>query len=133
MLRIIDNLESIGDSIYQLSLMKHNQRENKVILDELLTSKLSTIHDMVKKSLDVMNSNLHTEYSKIDLDTAENIENEINHYRDTLRSEHLEAIKSGYYNYETGTAYSGIYALYEKTADFVINVSEAVNKNKTNE
>lgn len=133
MLRIIDNLESIGDSIYQLSLMKHNQRENKVILDKLLTSKLSTIHDMVKKSLDVMNSNLHTEYSKIDLDTAENIENEINHYRDTLRSEHLEAIKSGYYNYETGTAYSGIYALYEKTADFVINVSEAVNKNKTNE
>ena len=133
MLRIIDNLESIGDSIYQLSLMKHNQRENKVILDELLTSKLSTIHDMVKKSLDVMNSNLHTEYSKIDLDTAENMENEINQYRDTLRSEHLEAIKSGYYNYETGTAYSGIYALYEKTADFVINVSEAVNKNKTNE
>ena len=128
MLRIIDNLESIGDSIYQLSLIKQNQRDNKVVLDNQLTAKLSTMYDMVEKSLNIMNGNLHGEYSKIDIDAAENIEHEINHYRDTLRSEHLEAIKSGYYNYETGTAYSGIYALYEKTADFVINVSEAINK-----
>ena len=128
MLRIIDNLESIGDSIYQLSLMKQNQRDNKVVLDNQLTAKLSTMYDMVEKSLNIMNGNLHGEYSKIDIDAAENMEHEINHYRDTLRSEHLEAIKSGYYNYETGTAYSGIYALYEKTADFVINVSEAINK-----
>ena len=128
MLRIIDNLESIGDSIYQLSLMKQNQRDNKVVLDNQLTVKLSTMYDMVEKSLNIMNSNLHGEYSKIDIDTAENMEYEINHYRDTLRSEHLEAIKSGSYNYEIGTAYSGIYALYEKTADFVINVSEAINK-----
>jgi phosphate:Na+ symporter len=128
MLRIIDNLESIGDSIYQLSLMKQNQRDNKVVLDNQLTAKLSTMYDMVEKSLNIMNSNLHGEYSKIDIDTAENMEHEINHYRDTLRNEHLEAIKSGYYNYEIGTAYSGIYALYEKTADFVINVSEAINK-----
>ena len=79
-----------------------------------------------RKALEAMNSNLCSEYDKVDLETSAMIEKEINQYRDQLRATHLEAIKAGSYNYQTGMAYSGMYALYEKTADFIINVSEAI-------
>lgn len=126
MLKIIDNMESIGDSIYQISIQKSHQRENKVVFDKSLTSNLDTMYNMVNKALEAMNNNLCGEYDKVDLETSAKIEKEINQYRDQLRTSHLEAIKAGSYNYQTGTAYSGIYALYEKTADFIINVSEAI-------
>ena len=127
MLRIIDNMESIGDAIYQISILKNNQRENKVTLDETLTANLDNIHQMVSQALGVMNNNLHSEYDNANIDAAIDIENKINQYRDKLRNQHLEDIKAGTYNYQTGTVYSSMYALYEKTADFIINVSEAVS------
>lgn len=126
MLKIIDNMESIADSIYQISIHKNNIRENKIVLDKSLTSNLDTMYNMVNKALEAMNNNICDEYDKVDLGTSVKIEKEINQYRDQLRASHLEAIKAGSYNYQTGMAYSGIYALYEKTADFIINVSEAI-------
>ena len=51
----------------------------------------------------------------------------MNNFRDQLRTAHLEAIKKGKYDYSIGTTYSAMYALYEKLADFVINVSEAID------
>lgn len=126
MLKIIDNMESIADSIYQISIHKNNIRENKIVLDKSLTSNLDTMYNMVNKALEAMNKNICDEYDKVDLETSVKIEKEINQYRDQLRASHLEAIKAGSYNYQTGMAYSGIYALYEKTADFIINVSEAI-------
>ena len=126
MLKIIDNMESIADSIYQISIHKNNIRENKIVLDKNLTANLDTMYNMVNKALEAMNNNICDEYDKVDLETSVKIEKEINQYRDQLRASHLEAIKAGSYNYQTGMAYSGIYALYEKTADFIINVSEAI-------
>jgi phosphate:Na+ symporter len=77
-----------------------------------------------------MNKNLQMDYDTIDLEAAYNCENEINTYRNILRTNHLEAIKAGSYTYELGTLYSSIYALYEKTGDFVINVSEAMDNSQ---
>ena len=126
MLKIIDNMESIADSIYQISIHKKNLRENKIVFDTNLTDNLDTMHNMVTTALKTMNSNLCGDYEKVDLKTSIEIEKQINQYRDQLRASHFEAIKAGNYNYHTGMAYSGIYALYEKTADFIINVSEAI-------
>ena len=54
-------------------------------------------------------------------------EQEINHYRDLLRSRHLDALKLGVYDFAIGNAYSSLYALYEKLGDYIINVSEAID------
>ena len=77
----------------------------------------------------VMDGNL-VDYDRADLDAANAAEREINLCRDRLRNEHLEALKHGRYGYEVGNAYSSLYAQYEKLADFVINVTEAVTGGK---
>lgn len=130
MLRIIDNLESIGDSIYQMAILKQNQKTQNVTLDKDCRGYLENMYAMVGKALEIMNTNLHKDYKNVTLDEANEAEKEINALRDSLRSHHLESIKAGAYSYQVGTIYSGMYALYEKIGDFVINVSEAATNTK---
>lgn len=130
MLRIVDNLESIGDSVYQLAMTRKNKRETAVHFSQNLNDNLSHMTDLVQKSLDVMDANLHTDYTHIDLDSAYEAEHAINCYRDQLRAEHLDALKNKTYDYATGTAYSALYALYEKLGDYVINISEAIDPSR---
>ena len=125
MLRIIDNLESIGDAIYQIGMTRKNKREDAVHFDDTLNANLDHMTDLVQKALDVMDANLH-DYDNADLDAAYAAEKDINQYRDELRTGHLNALKQGTYDYSIGNAYSGLYALYEKLGDYVINVSEAI-------
>jgi phosphate:Na+ symporter len=126
MLRIIDNLESIGDTIYQIAMTRQNKREDAVHFDAGLNANLQHMSELVQQALDVMDSNLR-DYDHIDLDAAYAAEHEINAFRDRLRNQHLDALKLGVYDYAIGNAYSSLYALYEKLGDYVINVSEAID------
>lgn len=130
MLRIIDNLESIGDSIYHISLTKKEQREQNVKFGKINEDHLQKMFDCVQKSLMIMDSNLNKNYDDVDISNAYLAEDAINEYRNLLRDVHVEAIKSGEYTYEVGTIYSSIYALYEKIGDFVINISQAIVKSQ---
>ena len=126
MLRVVDNLESIGDTIYQIAATRRNKRETAVHFDQHLNDNLAQMTSLVQNALDVMDTNLCGDYDHVDLDSANNAEKAINNYRDQLRAEHLESLKKGTYDFAIGTAYSALYALYEKLGDYVINVSEAL-------
>ncbi len=126
MLRIIDNLESIGDSILQIALTRKNKRADAVHFSDHLNANLDQMNALVENALIVMDGNL-VDYDHIDLDGAYEAENDINACRDRLRAEHLEALKHNVYGYAVGNAYSSLYALYEKLADYAINVTESIN------
>ena len=125
MLRIIDNLESIGDAIFQIAMTRKSKREDAIHFDASLNANLTHMNELVQKALDVMDANLK-DYDNADIDAAYAAEHEINEYRNMLRSQHLDALKLGIYDYAIGNAYSGLYALYEKLGDYIINVSEAI-------
>ena len=129
MMRIIDNLESIGDTIYQIAMTRQSKREDAVHFDAHLNDNLAHMTELVQHALDVMDSNLH-DYDHVDLDATYAAEHEINVYRDQLRAEHLDALRRGVYNYAIGNAYSSLYALYEKLGDYVINVTEAIDSSR---
>ncbi len=126
MLRVSDNLESIGDSIYQIALTRKNKFSDAVHFSEKLNANLAEMSALVENALLVMDSNL-VNYDCADLRAAEEAEREVNACRDRLRNAHLEALKHNQYGYEVGNAYSSLYAQYEKLADFIINVSESLN------
>ena len=124
MLRISDNLESIGDSIFQIALTRKNKYNDAVHFSESQNANLAEMSALVENALLVMDANL-VDYDHADIEAANAAEHEVNACRDRLRTAHLEALKSGQYGYEVGIAYSSLCAQYEKLADFVINVSEA--------
>ena len=127
MLRIVDNLESIGDTIFQIAITRKNKRETAVHFDQGLNANLSHMTELVQQALDVMDQNVNGEFKTIDLDAAYEAEQAINSYRDVLRKRHLDALKLGVYDFAVGNAYSSLYALYEKMGDYIINVSEAID------
>ncbi len=127
MLCVVDNLESIGDTVYQIAATRKNKRETAVHFDQHLNDNLEHMTSLVQHSLDIMDANLNNDYSHADILHATEAEEAVNHYRDTLRDEHLDALKHGTYNFAIGNAYSSLYALYEKLADYVINVTEAIS------
>ena len=126
MLRIIDNLESIGDAVYQIAMTRKSKREDAVHFDDGLNANLAHMSELVQNALNIMDANLH-DYDHVDLDAAYAAEHAINTYRDQLRAQHLDALKHGTYDYSIGNAYSSFYALYEKLGDYVINISEAID------
>lgn len=130
MLRIVDNLESIGDSCYQLSLTIESKRKQNISYSQEMNDKLQRMFSMVKDAVVEMNNNLSDNYHNVTIDKAKELEHQINEYRDQLRAEHTEAVKQNQYSYQTGISYSTLYAQCEKLADFAINVTEAIDKIK---
>jgi phosphate:Na+ symporter len=128
MLRIVDNLESIGDSCYQLSLSIESKNKQHIWFSQHLRDNIEKMFSLVRGSLAEMNDNLSENYMLVNSTRATEIEKNINQCRDELREEHTEAIKDNQYSYQTGIVYSNFYAQLEKLGDFVINITEAITK-----
>ena len=60
-----------------------------------------------------------------DVNRSFNIENEINNYRNQLKSQNLIDINKHEYTYAVGTIYMDIISECEKLGDYVVNVVEA--------
>lgn len=130
MLKIVDNLESIGDSCYQLSLAIENRNKHHIEFSEHMNENIKNMFNLVDTAIKQMNINLSEMYTNVKLDEAENLENQINNLRDTLREEHTEAVQRNSYSYQTGIVYSNMFAQLEKLGDYIINVTEAITGKK---
>jgi len=125
-LRIIDNLESIGDICFQISQFHERRIEDKLKISPKLDSKLESIILLLLSSVKEMNSNLDKNYSQIDIEQATELEEKINEMRNTLRKQNLEAIREGKYDFSTANYYKGIYNRVERIGDYVYDVSCAM-------
>ena len=126
MLRMVDNLESIGDTIFQIALTRKNKLQEPVHFDEAQNANLDTMTQLVQRAFDVMQTNL-SDFDHVDMKAAYEAEQQINDFRDRLRLQHFESLREGRYGYAIGNAYSSLYALYEKLGDYIINVSESLD------
>jgi phosphate:Na+ symporter len=127
-MKLVSDLESIGDSNYNLARTINRMRERKVKFSPEIMKKLELMFDLVEESLTVMYDNLNEESYNINFRKAQEIEAEINAYRNQLKTEHLDNIKNNVYTYDTGIIFNDLFSECEKLADYVINVSEALHE-----
>jgi phosphate:Na+ symporter len=126
MFELIDDIESIADYCLNLAKSLSRKKEGKVVFTEEINDKITKMFDLVDEALAEMTNNLTQEYHDIDSTKATEIENRINTYRNDLRAEHLLNVKEKKYKYDVGVAYNELILTSEKLADYVINVSEAL-------
>ncbi|MBQ7550990.1 MAG: Na/Pi cotransporter family protein [Bacteroidales bacterium] len=126
LLCIVDNLESIGDQNFQMAKLIEHKREGNLELTPEMKQNLTKMFSLVRNALAIMEQNLAKPYRTVEINDALNAENEINNFRDALRTKHLDDINNNVYSYQLGIIYSGMYALLEKVGDHIINISEAV-------
>ncbi|PLX04055.1 MAG: Na/Pi cotransporter [Marinilabiliales bacterium] len=126
MLKVIDDMESMGDTCHAMAKAVQRKREQKLWFPQDLRNNVNEIFEMVIKSLDIMLANLDLDYKNADLSPALELETEINELRNKFRDEHIEKFKRGEYKYLAGVVYMDLVTHAEYMGDFVINVSEAV-------
>ena len=98
MLRIVDNLESIGDQNFQLAKMIDQKNEQKIWFTPTMRENITQMFKIVRESLVIMQENMSMPYKTVDITKALDKEKEINQFRDKLRNEHLESLKNNDYN-----------------------------------
>ena len=125
MLREISEIESIGDSCYNIARTIKRKVDNK---EDFTAKQYSNIHQMFKLVDDALSQMIYMfthERHTLDMNHTFNIETEINNYRNQLRNQNIEDVDNHLYAYGVGTMYMDIIQECEKLGDFVVNVAEA--------
>lgn len=125
MLREISELESIGDSCYNIARTVNRKMSGKEDFTENQYEHIHQMFELTDDSLTQMNVLLLGRKDNFDVNRSFNIENEINNYRNQLRNQNINAVNDHEYSYAIGTMYMDIVGECEKLGDYVINVIEA--------
>ena len=125
MLREISEIESIGDSCYNIARTLNRKLRGKEDFTEQQYDHLHQMFELTDDSLTQMNVMLSSRRYDLDVNRSFNIENEINNYRTQLKSQNINDVNNHLYTYAIGTMYMDIVSECEKLADYVINVVEA--------
>ena len=125
MMREITELESIGDSCYNLARTISRLVNSKEDFTELQYERIHQMFELTDDSLSQMNVIIRGRKEYLDVNRSFNIETEINNYRTQLRTQNIYDINNHEYTYNVGTMYMDIINECEKLADYVVNVVEA--------
>ena len=125
MLREISEIESIGDSCFNIARTLNRRIRGK---EDFIPSQYEHMHQMMEltdNALTQMNITLVGHKVDNDANLSFNIENEINNYRNQMKSQNINDVNNHLYTYAIGTMYMDIIQECEKLGDYVVNVVEA--------
>lgn len=126
MLREVTEIESIGDSCYNLARTINRKRQTN---QDFTEKQYEHIHFMMKLTNDALMQMIvvveKSEQHSIDVNKSFNIENEINNYRNQLKNQNILDVNNKEYDYQMGVYYMDIIVECEKLGDYVVNVVEA--------
>ena len=125
MLREIGELESIGDSFFNLARILRRGRENKMLFTDDQKKGARVLYDLLEEALDQMNAVLSGRREDFKLADSEQIEVRINTVRDELCAQNIEDIDRHTYGYDNGTVFNDFINECERVGDYVMNVVEA--------
>ena len=126
MLREISELESIGDSCYNMARTINRKVQGKN--EHFTTRQYEHMHQMMEltdSALTQLNNLMGGRKDSFNVNRSFNIENEINNFRDQLKSQNINDVNNHVYTYGIGTIYMDIISECEKLGDYIINVVEA--------
>lgn len=131
MLREVTEIESIGDSCYNLARTINRKRQTN---QDFTEQQYEHIHSMMKLTDDALAQMIvvveRAENQPVDANKSFNIENEINNYRNQLKNKNIIDVNNKQYDYQMGVYYMDIIAECEKLGDYVVNVVEASSDTK---
>ena len=125
MLREIGELESIGDSFYNIARILKRGREKKVEYTAEQVEGGKEMYALVDDALKQMNVALSQRREDVRFEDSVDIEKRINACRNDWRLKNAENIDNHLYGYSNGTVFMDLVNECERTGDYVMNVVEA--------
>jgi phosphate:Na+ symporter len=130
MYKIIGELESLGDSGESIARILSRRNSHKKSFDAETIAKLLKVVEAVDQAYIAMIANLEAAHAGAlnQIQNAYDAEEEINTLRNDLREGEIEAIESNAKNYQTSVYYMDIVSKLEGMGDFIINVSQSLER-----
>ncbi len=126
MLREISELESIGDSCYNIArTINRKVQGKKEHFNETQYERLHQMMELTNNALSQMNVLMRGRKESFEIKRTFNIEHEINNYRNQLKRQNIIDVNDHKYTYAIGTIYMDIISECERLGDYVVNVVEA--------
>lgn len=126
MLREISEIESIGDACFNMARTISRKYQGKQDhFNEKQYEHIFQMMELTDQALTQMNALMGGRKVSYDVNRSFNIENEINNYRNQLKSQNISDVNNHEYTYAVGTIYMDIINECEKLGDYVVNVVEA--------
>ena len=130
MYKIIGELESLGDSCETISRILSRKNIHNKKFDADAVKNLNTMADAVLAAYDVMIENLEAAHkgTLVDIANAYNAEERLNTLRNNFRDAAIEDMENGAGNYQAMVYYMDIMNTYERMGDFMINISQDLER-----
>ena len=130
MYKIIGELESLGDSGEAISRMLSRRNEHKKSFDTATIGKINLMIAKVDSAYEVMIANLTAAHEGrlTTIKNAYDAEEQINVLRNELREAEIEALEDNQKNYQTSVYYIDIINELEHMGDFMINISQSLER-----
>jgi len=125
MFRQIGELESIGDSGFNLGRILQRKQDNKVVFSEAEENGIIEMYKLVDAAMTRMNQMLDGRKEDFDIGLSASYEQSINDLRANLKQQNIQDLDKQVYNYDNGTVFMDLVNEYEKVGDYVLNVAEA--------
>jgi len=126
MLKMIDNIESIGDACFQMTKIIDNKNRQKVWFTQEMRDDLNLIFSIVKNSIENMVSNLEINFNEVSSVKAYEIENNINKLRDEILSKYNYINSENKFSVQTLGIFFSLVSYSEKIGDYSLNITEAI-------
>ncbi|MBO7279686.1 MAG: Na/Pi cotransporter family protein [Bacteroidaceae bacterium] len=130
MYKIIGELESLGDSGEAISRILSRRNIHRKSFDEETIKQLNSMADAVENAYQVMIENLLAAHNDTltDITNAYSAEERINNLRNYLRDKEIEDLENSRKNYQTSVYYMDIVNELERMGDFMINISQDLER-----
>ncbi|MBP6230199.1 MAG: Na/Pi cotransporter family protein [Paludibacteraceae bacterium] len=132
-MRMISEIESIGDSCFNMARIVKRKNEDKSEYTPEMLANIDKMLDIVEKAYNEMMQILANFDKKtfIDIGYAKEIEIEINDLRNELKLQNIIDVNEQKYTYQSSVTYMDLISECEKLGDYVVNVEEAVRDSVT--
>ena len=130
MYKIIGELESLGDSGESISRILSRKNIRKKTFDSNSIKKLNAMADALNEAYNAMITNLNAAHKGelVEISNAYNAEERLNNLRNDFRDAMIEDLENNGKNYQTNIYYIDIINTYEHMGDFIINISQDLEK-----
>ena len=130
MYKMVGELESLGDSGESISRILSRKNIHKKVFDADTIKNLNIMADAVSEAYDAMIANLVAAHKGelVNIANAYNAEERLNTLRNNFRDTVIEEIDNGGKNYQTSVYYMDILNEFERMGDFMINVSQDLER-----
>jgi len=130
MLRVISEIESVSDGCFNLAKTIMRKRNDKSDYTPEMNANIELMMNLVEQSMQMMQKHLDSTngINDEDYNNSENIESEINNFRNKLKLQNISDVKEQKYDYQASVTYMDIIGECEKTGDYIINVVQTLNE-----